>query len=603
MARKTRTPTIKVEGSPLASDVEGELLELRARSSVHEAGELTLRFRDPYYALFDKASFNVGDGIEVLLPDASNALTAVFKGEITTVGTEHERGEHSVPVCLVRARAGSHRLATAATYKAYLNQSIGDIVTEIAGRHGLTAECDDTGGPEEYLLQAGTDHAMVTHLAHELGFEWFVDDKVLHFRERPADGGPTLKRSDDTLLRFSARYTGIHTPSALKVYGWDPQTQEDFSGDADSVLGSPGPEVLGSDAAFVTDSYDKAKSTFGTDLVLGAPAARDASEADTIAKSVALELLSAGLEVDGLAYGDPAIKAGGQVTLEEVGSRLAGTYYVTEVEHEFGVRQETVTAFRCRAHRHEPPRLATGAGGDDGWGRTGLVLAVVTNINDPEGLGRVKVWFPSLGPDAESDWARVVIPGVGESRGFDVRPEVNDEVVVGFERGDLRFPFVLGGVWSGKYKPPEEDTSSDGHVVRRQIVSRVGHAITISDGPSGAADGDPERYVEIATADGKTTVKIAEDHVLIEAPDGNEVKIVAGKASLTFSDSGDVEIKAENITVDAKQKMLLKSGTELGGKSTKVALEAKAAFSAKGAMVKVEGSGITSVKGAMVKIN
>lgn len=602
MARKTRTPTVKVEGSPIAGDFEANIVSLRVHTTVHAPGVASLRFVDPYFALLDEGAFSVGDELEILLPDAQNSLSTVFKGEVTTLGTEHEAGQ--LPVLLVGGLSGTHRLATASTYKAYLNQTRTQVVQEIAGRHGLTPSCDASGGPEPYLLQTGTDHAMITELARGIGFEWFVDGKDLHFRKRPADGGPTLKRSDDSLLRLSASYTGIHAPSKVSVLGWDPAAQADFSGDAGAVVDAPGATELGSTAPFVTDSYTKAKDTFGADLLLGATSARDATEAEAIAGAVGLDLVSAGLHVEGVAAGDPAIVAGGQVTLEEVGSKLAGTYYVTEVIHDFGVRQEALTTFRCGGHRHPPARLGTGPGEPDSWGRSGLVLGVVTNVNDEENLGRVKVRFPSLGDDAESDWARVVIPGVGKDRGLDLRPEVNDEVVVGFERGDVRFPFVLGGVWSGKHPPPEADTSDDGVVVRRQIVSRVGHAITFSDGPTGTAADDPERYVEIALAHGKTTVKIAEDHIKIEAPSGHPITIESGDGTIELTDAGDVEIKANNLTFEAKQKVTMKSGTDTGVKAgTNLKLEGGVKVEAKGVQASLEGSAMAVVKGGMVKIN
>lgn len=604
MARKTRTPSIKVDGSLVSAELDSLLAWMQVHSSVHRAASVTLRYLDPYYELFDAGDFTIGAALVVQLPDDSNALVTVFEGEVTTIGTEHGEAPGEQPMMVVSGLSGSHRLATASTYKAYLDQTRADVVTEIAGRHGLTAECDATGAAEPYLLQSGTDHAMLTELARGIGFEWFVSGSTLHFRKRPTAAGPTLSRDDGSLQRFSASYTGIHTPSEISVLGWDPAQQADIVGGAASLISSPGDEVLGSDASFVTDSYASAKTSFGQPLVLGATTARDATEADAIAQAVGLELLSAGLEVEGLTFGNPQLVAGGRVSLAEVGEKLSGAYYLTDVIHEFGVRHEAMTRFRCRGHRYEPARLGTAAGGTDSWGRLGFVLGVVTNINDDENLGRVKVRFPSLGEEAESDWARVIIPGVGDTRGFDVRPEVNDEVVVGFERGDTRFPFVLGGVWSAKHKPPLQDTSADGVVTRRQIVSRVGHAITISDGPNGAAAGDAERFVEITLADGETKVVIAEDHVLIEAKSGNELKIVSGDASMTLTDAGDVKIAGANLSFEAKQKITLKSGADTGiSAATKLKLEGKTDFSAGGGMVKIESKGIAAVKGAMVKIN
>ncbi|MHC5732095.1 MAG: phage baseplate assembly protein V, partial [Nostoc sp.] len=88
-------------------------------------------------------------------------------------------------------------------------------------------------------------------------------------------------------------------------------------------------------------------------------------------------------------------------------------------------------------------------------GQTFLV-GIVTDNKDPQGWGRVKVKFPTLTEDHASNWARVVAPGAANGRGFDCLPEVNDEVLVGFEHGDIHRPYVLGGVWNGKDAPPEK---------------------------------------------------------------------------------------------------------------------------------------------------
>lgn len=602
-ARKTRTPVVKLDGTLLADDIESDLVDLRVTASVHHAASAELRFIDSYYELFDRAPFKVGTDLEVLLPDASNSLKSVFSGAITTLGIEHLREDGAYPTMLVEARSYGHVLAVSSEFTTYLDASVDDVVGAIASRCGLTAKTDGLpSGQLAYLLQAGTDHRMLNDLASRFGFEWTTDGKDLVARARKGEKGPTLSRTED-LLRFSAVYTGIHTPKTLTVHGWDPQTQEAFSGAAGSVVSGPSADELGSSAPFVADAHGKAVDEFGKDLVIGTPAALDAKEAEALADAIGLSLISRGLEVEGVAFADPAIVPGGTVTIDEVGTKLAGDYYVTEVTHEFSRGSETVTVFRTAEHHHEPALLAAGPGGPDSWGLSGLVLGVVTNVNDEEQLGRVKVWFPSLGEENESDWARVVIPGVGEERGFDARPEVGDEVVVGFDRGDLRFPFVLGGVWSAKQPPPEKDTSADGFVTRRQIVSRVGHQVTLSDGPDGAADGDPDRYVEIALADGTTKLRVGEEKVEL-VTDALEIKLTNGDASITLTEEGDVEIDAKNVKLTSKMDVKVDAGANLAANAkAKLALASKGGFEAGGAMVKVVGKGITEIKGSMVKIN
>lgn len=110
----------------------------------------------------------------------------------------------------------------------------------------------------------------------------------------------------------------------------------------------------------------------------------------------------------------------------------------------------------------------------------GAVIGVVSNTADSDRLGRVKVRYPWLKDDSESPWARVVSFMAGPNRGAVFRPEVGDEVLVLFDHGDMRFPYVLGGLWNGKDEMPKE-RGSDGDNAVRLIKSRSGHQILFDD--------------------------------------------------------------------------------------------------------------------------
>ena len=105
----------------------------------------------------------------------------------------------------------------------------------------------------------------------------------------------------------------------------------------------------------------------------------------------------------------------------------------------------------------------------------GVVTGIVTNNQDPEKLGRVKVRFPWLSENDESWWARVAVPMAGKEIGTYFLPEVDSEVLMAFEQGDIHFPYVLGALWNDPNKPPE--TNEDGKNNKRTIVSRSGMLI------------------------------------------------------------------------------------------------------------------------------
>lgn len=178
----------------------------------------------------------------------------------------------------------------------------------------------------------------------------------------------------------------------------------------------------------------------------------------------------------------------------------------------------------------------------------GVVVGVVTNNQDPDSLGRVKVKFPWLrepqGGVAESDWARVASPMAGKGRGLGLTPEVDDEVLVAFEHGDVRFPYVLGALWNGKDAPPA--SNSDGKNNLRVIKSRSGHVIKLNDEAG-------KESIEIVDHTGKNCLVIdaakntltitAEKDIVLSATQGT-IKLNAQKIELTSSADSKIEAGA-----------------------------------------------------------
>ena len=200
--------------------------------------------------------------------------------------------------------------------------------------------------------------------------------------------------------------------------------------------------------------------------------------------------------------------------------------------------------------------LSIGGGQHDDGRITGVVIGIVTNNNDPDRLGRVKMRFPWLSSSTESHWARVATPMAGNGRGLYFLPEVDDEVLVLFERGDVRFPFVIGALWNGKDQAPAGN--SDGKNTLRVIKSRSGHLIRFD-------DSDDAQKIEIIDArssnriviDTKTdTVTITADkNIVLEAPQG-DIRLNAKQVAIEAS--GNADIKAKTMTIAVQGSLALK---------------------------------------------
>jgi phage baseplate assembly protein V len=184
----------------------------------------------------------------------------------------------------------------------------------------------------------------------------------------------------------------------------------------------------------------------------------------------------------------------------------------------------------------------------------GVAIGTVSNINDPDSLGRVKVLLPWMADGVESDWARVATPMAGPDRGIYFRPEVNDEVLVAFEHGNPDMPYVLGGLWNGKDKPPVSDPESKNDV--RVIKSRGGSTIKFSDVQDDA-------QIQIIDSSGKNMIVIkASDNSITITADG-DIAVKTDKGKLTLS-GNSVEITAKaGVKIEASQAVDVKATGQL----------------------------------------
>jgi uncharacterized protein involved in type VI secretion and phage assembly len=195
----------------------------------------------------------------------------------------------------------------------------------------------------------------------------------------------------------------------------------------------------------------------------------------------------------------------------------------------------------------------------------GVAVGIVTNNQDPDGLGRVRVHFPWLDDNVESFWARVASPMAGKDRGVYFLPEVNDEVLVAFQHGRPEAPVIIGSLWNGQDKPPAGN--GDGKNSVRVIKSRSGHLIRLDD-----------------TAD-------AEKIEIIDKSGNNKLVLDTKTRTVTIAADGDLVIQSTNGKVAISGKTV-----EIKSAAGAIALTSQAAMT-------VQAQADLTIKGAMVNIN
>ncbi len=564
---------LKIDGSNASEEIMDSLISIDVDDSLLLPDMFSVHLRDPSFKWTDSDDFALGKSVEIAVRGESGT-SKLLAGEITAI--EPEFSQAAGPTVMIRGYDQSHRLHRSKQTKTYVQETDSDIAKKIARECGLRAKVDSTREVHEYVSQDNqTDMEFIRERAERIGYQVYVEDGTLNFRQAPDTEPrvPVVEWGID-LLEFEARLTTAQQVTGVIVRGWDPKTKKEIIGQATTPQDTPqvGEQRAGGQAA------KRAFNVDSKEIVVDRPVATQ-SEADALAQSVCDEIGNAFIQAEGTCYGNPAVHAGAVVELKGVGQRFSGRYRITHALHRYDDRGYT-TRFTISGRRANTlgALLATKNGA-----KNNVVVGIVTNNGDPDGLGRVKVKFPTLPGNEESNWARLVTPMAGAGRGFEFIPEVNDEVLVTFEHGDTSRPFVLGALWNGKDNPPEKSDqiiSSTGKVEKRIIRSRSGHTIMFDDSDNGSKisiiDKTEKNLIEIDSQNNSMTIK-ADGDIQIEA-------------------KGKVKIKGDSIEIEAANKTKIKSSD----------FETEASGSAKvkgGSEVTVEASGSVDVKGARINLN
>jgi phage protein D/phage baseplate assembly protein gpV len=574
--------TIKVDGSLLSTEIMSSAEYLEVDTTLDMPSMFILRLHDPELRWIDSTTpFEIGKTVEISLPKMVNnrpQMAVVFKGEITAI--EPEFALESPPILIIRGYDKAHRLNRGTKTRTYVNASDGDIVRKIAQENGLTAEVGATPQVHKHVFQhSETDLAFLHKRARLHGYEVYVDDRKLYFQAPRGSRGSVSLEWGTNLLNFRARLSAANQVNEVTVKGWDPQNKQAITGRASNSSSAPQIGVGTWGGAKAQTAFSGAAKVLEIHYNVSSQA-----EADKLAQAILDEINANFVEAEGVAFGNPELLAGQKVTISSVGTRFGGDYIITAARHIYGAEMDYTTEFIVEGRR---PQLLSDLVKDEGgaeksspWG--GLVIGIVTDNNDPENLGRVKLKFPWLDDSLGTDWVRVVSVGAGNERGFMVIPEVNDEVAVAFEHGDFNHPYVLGGLWNGQDKPPDTTANviKNGNVERRLFKTRAGHIIRLD---------DDTKVIEIIDCDNQVSIKL----------DGQNKKIiVTSQGDLEMKSTGNMKIEATgniemkstgNMKLEATGTADVKSAGPLGLKTDATAT--------------LQASGPTTVKGAIVQIN
>jgi Rhs element Vgr protein len=566
------TFTVKANGAALGA--EYSIISVEIRREVNRIPRATIILNDGDAA---SQSFAVSEedtlipGVEVeIMGGYSSEETSLFKGVITRHRIEvGQRGGSRLTIELCDP---VFRMTLGRRSRNFSDVTDSDVMEQLIGFHSdLTADVTATTFSHPQIVQHQvSDWDFLVMRAEMAGHAVIcIDGKVQS--APPAIAGTAAAAalfgqglfSAELELDAESQFTSVETGA------WDMANQEAVTAESEDAA-TPGPGNI---------SGGSLAETGGTGTALRHTGALDQAALDQWATADMGRSRRAAVRGRIRIQGTEALLPGVLVELGGLGSRFNGLGFVSGVRHRLGRGDWTTEALigtDPRAHAERYPVAALGAGGILPPIQ-GLQIGVVAALeSDPAGEDRIQIRVPTITETDGLLWARQALLDAGDKRSTSFRPEVGDEVVVGFLNADPRYPVILGALHSSA-KPNPITGSDDNH--EKAIVTRSGMRIHWND----------DKIVATIDTPAGNKIVLSEDDTAIQIEDQNGNKVT---------------LDSDGILLDSAKDIKLKAAGDVKIEGTNVELKASGNFKAEGSGgADVKSSGTTVIKGSLVQIN
>ncbi len=563
---------ILVEGEELDSKFQVSSIVVHKQVNKIPTAQLTLVDGDASKQDFEASSSDVlvpGKEVTIKLGYHSKE-DIVFKGLIIRHGIKTSGAKPSM--LTLELKDAAVKMTTARKNKYFSEIKDSDAIEEIIEAAGLESDVTATSTEHAEMIQYYTsDWDFIVSRADVNGLLVFADDGTVTVKA-PGIGEPLVTLAyGDNIYEFEAQIDARDQYTSVKSSAWSYTDQAIVSEDGSATLDEAG-ELTTNNLAEV----------LSTNFELQHTAKLSNGELSQWANAKLLRSKLAKIQGRVKIVGFSDIKPGDTIRLEQFGKNFNGDVFVSEVMHQmspdsawytdiqFGLSQESY------AHKYPDIVERPAAGLLPGIG--GLHIAIVTQIeDDPDSEFRVKIRIPMISAEDEGSWARIATLDAGNARGSFFRPEVNDEVVVGFLNDDPRSPIILGMLHSSALAAPLTPTADN---YQKGFFTRENIQLLFD---------DEKKSVTIKTP-GENSIVISDDEKSIVIMDQNNNKFELNKDGINMESGKDITIKAASgdVTIEALN----------------ITLSADSQFKAEGnSGVEMSSSANAVLKGGIVQIN
>lgn len=531
------------------------LLSILVSKSVNKvsSAQIVLSDGDPAEQTFELSSealFLPGESLEILLGYNTSEET-VFKGIIVKHGIKTSPDRTSMLILELKDEAVKMTVGRKNKYFEDLSDS--DVIEEIAAEYGLAAEVEATSITHPKMVQYYvSDWDFVLSRAEMNGQLVYTDDGKLITKKPEVTSSPVELAYGQNVIEFEADMDARDQFSASLSKAWDYAGQEVLEEEGEDPGLDDHGNVSASDLSKVIGLEHLVQQHSGKIINQELKAWSDAK----LARSRLAKIKG---RVKTLGFND--LKPGDTVAFAGFGDRFNGNAFISAVIHTLTSYESWYTEIHFGLDqswfykKFSDIRDAPASGLVPAI--NGLQIGIVTNIHeDPDGEFRVKVRVPIIDPQDEGVWARVATIDAGENRGFFWRPELDDEVVVGFLNDDPREPVVLGTIHSSaKPSPvePSEENNEKGIVTRSEMKFMFDDDLisTTLETPNG----------------NKLVMSEDEGGIILEDENGNKIQmsadgiVIESAADIIMKASGDVTVEGTNLTNSASAKYAADGGS------------------------------------------
>lgn len=565
------TLTVQVNGMELPGSLPILAVEVTRQVNRIPYARLRIADGDPASGDFSHSSgdlFVPGNTVDILA-GYHGATDPVFNGIVLRQRVAVRSGASWLEV---ECRDPTFKMTLTRRNRHYEDVTDSDVAEQLLGEYTLGADIEATDVTHAQLLQyQATDWDFLLSRLEANGQICIVDAGMVTSLKPSLDSAPEADIGYGfTLLELDAEFDARQQTASIRAVAWDPAGQDV----QEATAADPGWAGNGN---LSSDDLSTASDRQEDVLWHGGTMASDALQAwaDGAALRSRLSASRGRARFQGLSN----VKPGSVLQLSRIGDRFNGKVYITGVRHEFSNNDWTTDAEFGLPSEVHAERFAINHLPAAGLlpAVSGLQLGVVTQLeDDPAGEHRIRVKVPLAGMDEQGVWARVATLDAGDGRGTFFRPEVDDEVVLGFFHDDPAQPVVLGMLHSSAKAPPLT-ASADNN--QKTYVSRSGITLLFD---------DDKKIVSLVTPGGNSLILTDEDGgILLKDQNGNK---------LTMNSDG--------IALESAKELSMKAKTDLKAEGVNTELKSSSSFKAQGsASAEVSSSGTMTVKGSLVQIN